>query len=199
MAATTQQNPATQFVLEERDGNIGALRLNRPDRLNALNVELGRALVHALIRAADDKGIAAIRIIGAGRGFCAGGDLEVLRDLRKRRDTKELENLLVSGKEICLVIAGMPKPGIARVNGPPAGGGMSLAIACDIRVASDQSKFAQGFAQIGLYPDFGGTFFLPRLIGRARAAELFWTSAKLSPEDALRMGIVTRIIPAAQF
>ena len=199
MAATTQQNPANQLVLEERDGNIATLRLNRPDRLNAFNVELCRELVHALIRAGEDKGVAAVRIIGAGRGFCAGGDLELLRDLRKRKDSKGLESLLVSGKEICLVIAGMPKPVIAAVNGPAAGGGMNLAIACDIRVASDQAKFAQGFAQIGLYPDFGGTFFLPRLIGRARAAELFWTSAKLSPEDALRMGIITRIIPAAQF
>src|ERR1700677_5001162 len=145
MAATTQQNAANQLVLEERDGNIATLRLNRPDRLNALNVELGRALVHALIRAGDDKGVAAIRIIGAGRGFCAGGDLEVLRDLRKRKDSKELQNLLVSGKEICLVIAGMPKPVIAAVNGPAAGGGMNLALACDMRVASDQGKFAQAF------------------------------------------------------
>src|ERR1700693_1949849 len=160
MAATTQQNPANQLVLEERDGNIVTLRLNRPDRLNALNVELGRELFHALIRAGDDKGIAAIRIIGAGRGCCAGGDLELLRDLRKRKDSKELENLLVTGKEICLVIAGMPKPVIAAVNGPAAGGGMNLAIACDIRVASDQAKFAEGFAQIGLYSDFRGALLL---------------------------------------
>ena len=199
MAATTQQNAANQLVLEERDARIVTLRLNRPDRLNALNVELGRALVHALIGAGEDKGIGAVRIIGAGRAFCAGGDLELLHDLRKRNDAKELESLLVSGKEICLVIAGMPKPVIAAVNGPAAGGGMNLALACDMRVASDQAKFAQAFAQIGLYPDFGGTFFLPRLVGRARAAELFWTAEKLTAEDALRMGIVSRVIPAAQF
>jgi len=88
---------------------------------------------------------------------------------------------------------------LAAVNGPAAGGGMNLALACDMRVASDQAKFAEAFAQIGLYPDFGGTFFLPRLVGRARAAELFWTAEKLTAEDALRMGIVSRIIPAAQF
>jgi 2-(1,2-epoxy-1,2-dihydrophenyl)acetyl-CoA isomerase len=142
MAATTQQNAANQLVLEERDGRIVTLRLNRPDRLNALNVELGRALVHALISAGEDKGIGAVRIIGAGRAFCAGGDLELLHDLRKRNDAKELESLLVSGKEICLVIAGMPKPVLAAVNGPAAGGGMNLALACDMRVASDQAKFA---------------------------------------------------------
>lgn len=199
MSATTQPNAASQLVLEEREGKIVTLRLNRPDRLNALNVELGRDLVHALIRAGEDNGVGAIRLIGAGRAFCAGGDLELLLDLRKRKDSRELEKLLVTGKEICLVIAGMPKPVLAAVNGPAAGGGMNLAIACDMRVASDQAKFAQAFAQIGLYPDFGGTFFLPRLVGRARAAELFWTSEKLLPEDALRMGIVTRVIPAAQF
>ncbi|HXO04052.1 MAG TPA: enoyl-CoA hydratase [Candidatus Sulfotelmatobacter sp.] len=199
MAATTQQNALDQLVLEERDGKIITLRLNRPDRLNALNADLARELVHALIRAGEDKRIGAIRLIGAGRAFCAGGDLELLLRLRKRKDSKELEDLLVAGKEICLVIAGMPKPVIAAVNGPAAGGGMNLAMACDIRVASDQAKFAEAFAQIGLYPDFGGTFFLPRLVGRARAAELFWTSTKLSAEDALRMGIVSRVIPAAQF
>jgi enoyl-CoA hydratase/carnithine racemase len=199
MAATTQPNAANPLVLEERDGKILTLRLNRPDRLNALNVELGRELVHALINAGDNRQVAAVRLIGAGRAFCAGGDLEFLLELRKRKDSKEFENLLVTGKEICLVIASMPKPVLAAVNGPAAGGGMNLALACDIRVASDQAKFAQAFAQIGLYPDFGGTFFLPRLVGRARAAELFWTSEKLPAEDALRMGIVSKVIPAAQF
>src|SRR3984885_1763433 len=117
MAATTQQNPANQLVLEERDGNIVTLRLNRPDRLNALNVELGHELVHALIRAGEDKSVAAVRLTGAGRGFCAGGDLELLRDLRKRKDSKGLESLLVSGKQILLRIAGMPKPVIVAVKG----------------------------------------------------------------------------------
>src|ERR1700683_39682 len=140
MAATTQQNPTNQLVLEERDGNIVTLRLNRPDRLNALNVELGRALVHALIRAGADKSVAAVRLTGAGRGFCAGGDLELLRDLRKRKDAKELEKLLVTGKEICLVVAGMPKPVVAAVNGPAAGGGMDLAQAFHLRVPSGHSN-----------------------------------------------------------
>ena len=95
MAATTQQNALDQLVLEERDGKIITLRLNRPDRLNALNADLARELVHALIRAGEDKRIGAIRLIGAGRAFCAGGDLELLLRLRKRKDSKELEDLLV--------------------------------------------------------------------------------------------------------
>jgi 2-(1,2-epoxy-1,2-dihydrophenyl)acetyl-CoA isomerase len=93
----------------------------------------------------------------------------------------------------------MTKPVIAAVNGPAAGGGMNIALACDMRIASDQARFAESFANIGLYPDFGGTYFLPRIVGLALAAELFYTAETLSAEDALRLGIVNRVFPAAQF
>jgi enoyl-CoA hydratase/carnithine racemase len=195
----TQQPVGTQVVLEERAGAIVTLRLNRPDKLNALNIELGRELVHALIRAAEDKSVRAVIVTGAGRGFCAGGDVTLLRDLRKRNALHEFEQLLIAGKEICLAIAGMAKPIIAAVNGPAAGGGMNVALACDIRIASDQAKFAQSFSNLGLYPDFGGTYFLPRIVGQSRAAELFWTAELLSAGDALKLGIVSRVIPSAQF
>jgi enoyl-CoA hydratase/carnithine racemase len=104
-----------------------------------------------------------------------------------------------AGKEISLAIATMPKVVIAAVNGPAAGGGMNLALAADIRIASDQARFAESFAQIGLFPDFGGTYFLPRIIGPTRAAELFYTAQMLSADDALRLGIVSRVIPTEQF
>jgi enoyl-CoA hydratase/carnithine racemase len=196
--ATSQQPAANQFVLEERAGAVLTLRLNRPEKLNALNVELGRALVHALINAGENKEVRAVVLTGAGRAFCAGGDVEVLLDLRKRNAAHELEILLVAGKEICLAIASMPKPVVAAVNGPAAGGGMNLALACDMRIASDQAKFAESFANLGLYPDFGGTYFLPRIVGRGRAAERFWTAEMLTAEDAFRMGIVSKVVPAAQ-
>src|SRR5271156_255743 len=170
--ATSQQPAANQFVLEERAGAVLTLRLNRPEKLNALNVEMGRALVHALINAGENKEVRAVVVTGAGRAFCAGGDVEVLRELRKRNAANELQSLLVAGKEICLAIAAMPKPVVAAVNGPAAGGGMNLALACDMRIASDQAKFAESFAKLGLYPDFGGTYFLPRIVGMALAAEL---------------------------
>src|SRR5271169_1758461 len=206
MGVTQQPSPspsskpeADKLVLYEKDGSIVTIRLNRPDKLNALTPAMGDQLVHAVLAVAEDKDVHCLVITGNGRAFCAGGDIEFLRDVRKRKAVPELEKLVLSGREVVRAIAIMPKLVIAAVNGPAAGGGMNLALACDIRVGSDQAKFAQAFAQIGLYPDFGGTFFLPRLVGRARAAELFWTSERLAAEDALRMGIISRIIPAAQF
>ncbi len=192
------EDPKT-LVLETREDAVVYLRLNRPERLNALNIELGDALVHAILRAVEDRSVRCLVITGAGRAFCAGGDIELLRALRKRKANKELERLLKAGKEIVLAMATMPKIVIAAVNGPAAGGGMNLALAGDIRIASDQAKFAESFSQIGLFPDFGGTYFLPRIVGPARASELFYTAQMLSADDALRLGIVTRVIPHAEF
>jgi len=199
MSGVTQQRAASGTLLEERSGAVATLRLNRPEKLNALIPELGRALVDGLRRAADDESVRAVVITGAGRAFCAGGDLELLRDVRQRKAMRELEGLLLAGKEICLAIASMNKPVIAAVNGAAAGGGMNLALACDVRVASSNAKFAESFANVGLYPDFGGTYFLPRIVGPALAAELFYTARLLSAEDALRLGIVNHVFPAEQF
>jgi len=198
-APGTQKENQSQVVLEERKGNVAVIRLNRPDKLNALNIELGRGLVHALLHASQDNSVRAVVLTGAGRGFCAGGDLELIRDLRKRNASDELKVLLEAGKEMCLAIATMTKPVIAAVNGPAAGGGMNLALAADMRIASDQASFAESFAKVGLYPDFGGTYFLPRIVGPALSAELFYTAETLSAEDALRLGIVNRVFPADKF
>jgi 2-(1,2-epoxy-1,2-dihydrophenyl)acetyl-CoA isomerase len=198
-APGTQKGNQSQVVLEERKGNVAVIRLNRPDKLNALNIELGRGLVHALLRASQDNSVRAVVLTGAGRGFCAGGDLELIRDLRKRNASDELKVLLETGKEMCLAIATMTKLVIAAVNGPAAGGGMNLALAADMRIASDQASFAESFAKVGLYPDFGGTYFLPRIVGPALSAELFYTAETLSAEDALRLGIVNRVFPADKF
>ena len=198
-APGTQKANQSQVVLEERKGNVAVIRLNRPDKLNALNIELGRGLVHALLHASQDNSVRAVVLTGAGRAFCAGGDLELILDLRKRNASDELKVLLETGKEMCLAIATMTKPVIAAVNGPAAGGGMNLALAADMRIASDQASFAESFAKVGLYPDFGGTYFLPRIVGPALSAELFYTAETLSAEDALRLGIVNRIFPADKF
>jgi 2-(1,2-epoxy-1,2-dihydrophenyl)acetyl-CoA isomerase len=186
-------------VLEERKGNVAVIRLNRPDKLNAFNIELARGLVHALLRASQDNSVRAVVLTGAGRAFCAGGDLELVLDFRKRNASNELKLLLEAGKEICLAIATMTKPVIAAVNGPAAGGGMNLALSADMRIASTDASFAESFAKVGLYPDFGGTYFLPRIVGPALAAELFYTAETLSAEDALRLGIVNRVFPADKF
>jgi 2-(1,2-epoxy-1,2-dihydrophenyl)acetyl-CoA isomerase len=201
MSVTQQvaKQGAAPTVLEERSGPVVTLRLNRPEKLNALDVETCRSLVHCLLRAAEDKSVRAIVLTGAGRGFCAGGDLDRIREARNRRAVGELQAMLIAGKEICLAIATMPKLVIAAVNGPAAGAGMSLALACDLRIASEQATFSQSFAQVGLYPDFGATFFLPRLVGLSRASELFYTAERLSAQEALRIGMLYAVFPAEQF
>jgi 2-(1,2-epoxy-1,2-dihydrophenyl)acetyl-CoA isomerase len=197
--SVTQQRSGNQAVLEERSGSILTLRLNRPEKLNALDTETCRSLVHSLLRAADDKSVQVIMLTGAGRAFCAGGDLARIREARSRRAVAEFQSLLVSGKELCLAIATMPKLVVAGVNGPAAGAGMSIALACDLRIASERATFSHSFAQIGLYPDFGATFFLPRLVGLSRASELFYTAETLSAHEACRIGIVYNVHPHEQF
>lgn len=199
MPGATQRSVGESLVLNERDGAVLTLRLNRPERLNALNVELGRALVDGLDRAAADGSAQVIILTGAGRGFCAGGDLAVLRDARSRNAGHELEGLLRAGKEIAMAVRTMPKPVIAAVNGPAAGAGMNLALACDLRIASDQATFGETFARVGLYPDFGGTYFLPKIVGAAKAAELFYTAEMISAAEAERLGIVNRVVPEEKF
>ncbi len=174
MAEAAQPVPSN-VLLEERSGAVVTLRLNRPERLNALNFALGQALASALGRAGADDSIRTVVLTGAGRAFCAGGDLAALRDARARNAGHELEGLLRAGKQLTLAIATMPKPVLASINGPAAGGGMNLALSCDLRIASDQASFGESFAQVGLFPDFGGTYFLPRLVGASRAAELCFT------------------------
>lgn len=181
-------------MLESRRDTVATLTLNRPERLNALNSALGQALVDALVGVAEDASVRAVILTGAGRGFCAGGDIEVLRKAREHEDVTEVEELLKLGKQIVLAIATMPKPVIAAVNGPAAGAGANLALACTARVACEQASFTQSFARIGLFPDFGGTYFLPRLVGRALAAELFLSGETIGAADALRIGLISHVV-----
>jgi 2-(1,2-epoxy-1,2-dihydrophenyl)acetyl-CoA isomerase len=187
------------LVTEQRAGSVVTLRLNRPEKLNALNPDLCRELLHGLLRASDDKTVRGVMLTGAGRGFCGGGDVEFLRDARTRRSVHDLEALLKLGKEICVAIATMPKVVVAAVNGPAAGGGMSLALACDLRIASESATFTQAFSRLGLYPDFGATFFLPRLVGHSRASELFYTAEQLTAAEARRVGIVYDVYTEEKF
>lgn len=195
MADAAQPSGIAALVLESVENGIATLTLNGPDRLNALNVELGAALLEALRRVAQDGAIRAVIVTGAGRAFCAGGDIAMLRDARMRNAGHELEGLLRAGTGIVLALADMEKPVVAAVNGPAAGAGMNLALACDVRVASDRASFGQNFVKVGLYPDFGGTVLLPRLAGPARAADMFYTGEMISAAEAERMGVVNRVVP----
>lgn len=195
MTEIVRDSASASLVLSERHASVTTLILNRPQKLNALNGALCRSLVEALNHAAHDPTVRAVVLTGAGRGFCAGGDLNVLRDARERGDECQLEEVLRAEKQIVLALAGMPKPVLAAVNGPAAGAGCNLALACDFRVASDRATFAQSFAKIGLFPDMGATYLLPRLVGPSRAAEMLYMAETMSAAEAARVGIVSRVVP----
>lgn len=192
-------SPSTEPVLLEtiRDG-IATLVMNRPDRLNALNNDLSAALNNSLSRIAGNESVRAVVLTGAGRAFCAGGDLAAIGKGREARDIEQLQPILRAGMQAVLTIRTMPQPVLAAVNGAAAGAGMNIALAADIRIASENAVFGQNFAKVGLFPDYGGTFFLPELVGPSKAAEMFYTGDMIDADTALSMGIVNRVVTASQ-
>jgi 2-(1,2-epoxy-1,2-dihydrophenyl)acetyl-CoA isomerase len=199
MSQAPQTASHSPVVQEVRHGSILTLVMNRPDRLNALNNELTTALNEALIRVASESSVHVVVLTGAGRAFCAGGDLGSIGKGRERGDTAELEPILRSGMQAVLNLRTMPQPVIAAVNGPAAGAGMNLALACDIRLAVDSATFGQNFAKVGLFPDYGGTYFLPQLVGPSVAAEMFYLGEMIDAQTAHRLGILNHLFPADQF
>ena len=197
MNEATQSAPSNQLVLESKHNGIATLTLNRPEKMNALNKDLAVALNESLGRLTTDKSIFVVILTGAGRAFCAGGDLGVIGEGRNNNDTTELEPLLRAGMHAVLKIRSMAQPVIAAVNGAAAGAGMNIALAADIRIASENASFGQNFVKVGLFPDYGGTFFLPQLVGPAKAAEMFYTGDMIDAKEALRLGIVNHVVPAA--
>jgi 2-(1,2-epoxy-1,2-dihydrophenyl)acetyl-CoA isomerase len=198
VSASSHPIQEDRAVLEKREGSIATLILNRPERMNALNKDLVLALNAALTRVEADQEINVVVLAGAGRAFCAGGDLAVIGKGRQENDIAELEPILRAGMQAVLKIRTMRQPVIAAVHGAAAGAGMNIALAADIRIASEDAMFGQNFAKVGLFPDYGGTFFLPQLVGPAKAAELFYTGDMMDAAEALRIGIVNRVVPLAQ-
>jgi 2-(1,2-epoxy-1,2-dihydrophenyl)acetyl-CoA isomerase len=195
---TPQPAQAGPVILEGKHDGIATLVMNRPDRLNALNNELAMAVNDALGRIAGDPSVAVVVITGAGRAFCAGGDLGAMAASRQKGAMHDLEPLLRAGMQMVLNMRTMPQPVIAAVNGAAAGAGMNIALAADIRIASEEASFGQNFAKVGLFPDYGGTFFLPQLVGPAKAAELFYTGDMIDAKTALALGLVNQVVPAAR-
>jgi 2-(1,2-epoxy-1,2-dihydrophenyl)acetyl-CoA isomerase len=198
MSNTAQTAQAGPVLLEAIHEGIATLVMNRPDRLNALNSELASALNDAFGRIAEDQRVNVVVITGAGRAFCAGGDLAVIGKGRQSRETQGLEPVLRGGMQMVLKMRTMPQPVIAAVNGAAAGAGMNIALAADIRIAAEEASFGQNFAKVGLFPDYGGTYFLPQLVGPAKAAELFYTGDMIDAKTALALGIINQVVPAAQ-
>ncbi len=188
---------AYETVLYENSGGIATITLNRPDNLNALNSTLVVELQKVLSEAAGDPGVRCVVLTGAGRGFCAGADLAELEDAYKAGEPPALGDMLRARYHpVIEPIVNMEKPVVASVNGIAAGAGASLALACDFRIASDKAKFFQAFVKVGLVPDSGSTYFLPRLVGMAKATELAMLGDIVGAEESQRLGLVTKVVPA---
>ena len=178
-----------------KDDAVATITLNRPEKLNAFAGTMREDLLAALRDVERDKNCRVAVITGAGRAFCAGGDVEFMRELQQRRDVETFSKMLRAGGEVVLEIVQMPKPVIASINGVAAGAGCNLALACDYRIASDQAKLGETFVRIGLHPDWGGTWLLPRIVGRSRALELMMTGRMVDANEALAIGMVDRVTP----
>ena len=188
-----------QTIQSEMEGHVCTLTLNRPERLNALTTDVANELQEA-IKGALKKGVRAIVLTGAGRSFCAGGDLREMQELASREGKVDafFDEPLQVLNELVLLIRNAPVPIIAAVNGVASGGGCNLALACDLVVAAESAKFNQAFIKIGLTPDIGGSFILPRLIGWKRAAELMFTGDMVNARSAYEMGMINSVVPDAE-
>ena len=187
-------------LLESVTDGVAVLTMNRPEKLNAMSRAMLDAMLEALPRLADDGSVGVVVLTGAGRGFCAGGDVKAMAEGREfDGDTlEEKASALRAQMETARWLHEMPKPTIAMVRGAAAGAGLSLAMACDLRIASDTARFATAFARVGYSGDFGGSWFLTQLVGTAKARELYYTADILDASQALALNLVNRVVPDAQ-
>jgi len=179
------------------DSGITTITLNRPEKLNALAGHMRRDLAEALEAAGSDRSVHVVVITGAGRAFCAGGDVRAMADLIEEQDADEFSRLLGSARRVITAIRQMPKPVIASISGPASGAGFNLALACDLRIASTDATFSQSFVKVGLHPDWGGTYFLPRLVTPNKACELFFLGETIDAKEAQRLGIINFVVESA--
>jgi 2-(1,2-epoxy-1,2-dihydrophenyl)acetyl-CoA isomerase len=187
------------ILLTEKKGNVGIITLNRPDKLNAFSDELTFRLQDALKEMEKDKDVRAIIITGAGRGFCSGQDLQSRSVSQDMGDRPSLgDSIRRRYNPIVTKIRRMEKPIIAAVNGVAAGAGASLAFACDFRIATENSSFIQSFTKVGLVPDSGSTFMLPRLIGATKAFELMLSAEKVPAAEALKLNLINKVVPEGE-
>ena len=186
------------MIQKETNDHITTITLNRPEKLNAFSGTMREDLLAALRAAEGDADCRVVVITGAGRAFCAGGDVEYMSGLQKEGNVEAFRKLLDAGRDVVTTIAELPKPVIASVNGIAAGAGCNLALACDYRIASDTAKLGETFVRIGIHPDWGGTWSLPRLVGPSRALEILMTGRMVDATEALTIGMVDRVVPAAE-
>jgi 2-(1,2-epoxy-1,2-dihydrophenyl)acetyl-CoA isomerase len=184
------------ILLAEADG-VATMVLNRPEKLNAFDDTMRDQLLAAIDTVASRPGVRVLVITGAGRAFSAGGDIGYMVRLKQEDAAFDagLGRLVAAGTSVISRIASLPFPTVASVNGAAAGGGCNLALACDLRIASDRAGFGQSFVKIGMHTDWGGSYLLPRLVGLQKALELCWLGDMVDAAEALRIGLVNRVVP----
>ncbi len=184
-------------LLYNVDDRVATITLNRPDKLNAFTGEMIDTWASSLAKAQADEEVNVIVVTGNGRAFCAGGDVARMGD-GEPTPLQHKNQLWDHIHRIPKTLEGVDKPVIAMVNGLTVGAGMGMSLMCDVRIAAESARFSTGYVRVGLVPGDGDTYFLPRLVGSARALELLWTADFIESAEALRLGIVNRVVPDAQ-
>jgi 2-(1,2-epoxy-1,2-dihydrophenyl)acetyl-CoA isomerase len=187
-----------ETVLQNLESGLLTITMNRPERRNALNPDMTLGLVAAARRAAEDHEVRAVLLKGAGGTFCVGGDVKSMAEGRAPLSFESKMVNLRRGMEVSRILHEMSKPVVAQLDGAAAGAGLSIALACDLRVAAASVKITTAFAKVGLSGDYGGTYFLTQMLGSAKARELYLMSPVLTAQEALALGIVTRVVGDAE-
>ena len=182
-------------LLETVTDRVATLTLNRPDRLNALSSPIIDGLLEALPRLGADPKVAVVVLTGAGRGFCAGGDVKSMAEGSSQLGVEDAVKRLRGRMEVSRLLHEIQKPTIAMVNGPAAGAGLAMALACDMRIAAQSARFITAFAKVGFSGDFGGSYFLSKLVGTGKARELYYTGDPVDAAQALALGLVNAVVP----
>jgi 2-(1,2-epoxy-1,2-dihydrophenyl)acetyl-CoA isomerase len=183
-------------LIETIEDGVATLTLNRPENLNALSEEIRLGLLESIHRLGADDSVGCIVLTGAGRGFCAGGDVKTMAG-RSSRGFEERAAGIQQSNRIPMLMHTTPKVIIGMINGVAVGAGLSMAAACDLRVAGRSARFGTGFIKIGLSGDWGGTWTVTRLVGTAKARELFFTGDLIDADEALRIGLVNKVVDDA--
>src|SRR6201984_1110466 len=182
-------------LIETVEDGVATLTFNRPERMNALSTPIMEGLLYGLPRLGGDPAVKVVVLTGAGRAFCAGGDVKSMAEGGEQRSAAEATARLRSRMEVSRILHELPKPTIAMINGPGAGAGLGFALACDLRLAGASARLVTAFVRVGFSGDFGGSFFLTRLVGTARARELYFTGRPVDADEALSLGLVNRVVP----
>jgi 2-(1,2-epoxy-1,2-dihydrophenyl)acetyl-CoA isomerase len=186
-----------ETILLDVEENVATVTMNRPEAMNALNLQLGEELVDAMTRCRSDSNVRAVVLKGAGRAFCAGGDLKAFSEFLQA-DPVTAFRTLASKLHVGIVeVRHMEKPVIAQVHGVAVGAGMSLALACDLTIAAESARFIMAYSRVGLSPDGSSTYFIPRLVGPKKALEIFYTGDSIAAPEAERLGLISRVVPDA--